>query len=90
MLVKLLGGLDFLSGLLLIFGTETKFPNIAFIILGLLFLMKASLGLLKNFASWIDFSGGIIFIALTFFIVPQVICVIAGILILQKGIFSFL
>jgi hypothetical protein len=89
MLIKILGGIDFLSGLLLIFGAGTKFPNALLISLGIILLLKSCFGMLKDFASWVDFLTGIIFIASIFFLVPNWICIIAGALILQKGLFSF-
>lgn len=89
MLVKILGGIDFIAGLILLFGT--KFVNDSILIFfGAILLIKAGIGLLKNFASWIDFISGIIFILSIFFQIPFGICLIAGILMIQKGIFSFI
>jgi len=90
MLIKFLGAIDFISGLILIFGAGIKLPSILLIIFGIILLIKASMGMLKDFASWIDFIAGLIFIASIFFVVPSIICLISGILMLQKGIFSFL
>ncbi|VVB82915.1 Uncharacterised protein [uncultured archaeon] len=90
MLVKFLGTIDFISGLILIFGAGIKLPSFLLIIIGVILLIKASMGMLKDFASWIDFIAGLIFIASMFFIVPSIICIVLGILILQKGLFSFL
>jgi hypothetical protein len=91
MLVKVLGGIDAISGLIMIIGAGVKIPVPILIIFGVILLIKAiGLGQLKDFPSWIDFCGGIIFILSILFIIPGVICIIAGILLLQKGIFSFL
>lgn len=88
MLVKILGAIDVISGLILIFGANNKLPSIMLIILGVALMIKAGIGLFKDFASWIDFCSGVIFILLIFFQIPWVICIIAGVLVLQKGIFS--
>ncbi len=90
MLVKILGAIDFLAGLILIFISGFSLPNQVLIFLGILFLIKSSLGLWKDFASWTDLFSGIIFILLVFFPIYWVICIIIGILLMQKGIFSFL
>jgi hypothetical protein len=90
MLIKFLGAIDFISGLILIFGSGIKLPTTLLMILGIILFIKASMGMLKDFASWIDLIAGIIFIASIFFVVPGIIGVISGILMLQKGIFSFL
>ena len=90
MLVKLFGTIDFIVALIFIFGTKTKLPTFLLIVLAVILLLKASLGQLKDFASWIDFAGGIIFIISIFVILPGAIYVIIGILSLQKSIFSFL
>jgi hypothetical protein len=90
MLIKILGATDFILGLILIFVTTTKLPYQILLILGIILLLKAGIGLLKDFASWIDFITGIIFILLIFLPIPWIICLVAGILLIQKGIFSFL
>ena len=66
MLVKVLGAIDFISGLILIFGAGIKLPSALLMILGAILLIKASMGMLKDFASWIDFTAGLIFIASIF------------------------
>jgi hypothetical protein len=89
MLVKVLGGIDFVAGLILLFGT--RFVNDSILIFfGVILLFKAGIGLLRNFASWIDLFSGIIFILSIFLQIPFGICIIAGILMIQKGIFSFI
>ena len=89
MLVKILGGIDFISGLILIIGAKF-IPYQILIFFGIILLIKALIGLLRDFASWIDFSAGVIFILLIFFPVHWIICLIVGILLIQKGIFSFI
>jgi len=90
MLVKALGALDFLAGLILIFTIWTKIPFLILIILAIIFLIKAGVGLLKDFASWIDLIAGGVFILLIFFPVYGIICLISAGLLIQKGIASFL
>ena len=89
MLVKILGGIDFICGIILIFGIKYM-PVYILVPLGIILIIKSGLGLLKDFTSWIDFLSGVCFILSIFFSVPTIICIIIGILILQKGIFSFL
>jgi len=90
MLVKVLGAIDLIGGLILLFCSGFELPLFLLVTLGIILLIKSSLGLLKNFASWIDFASGIVFLLLIFFPVFWIICVILGILLIQKGIFSFL
>ncbi len=90
MLIKILGVIDFIAGLLLIFGTNLKVPFPILIIFGIFLLVKAGIGLLKDFASWIDLIGGMVFILLIILPVYWIICLIAGILLIQKGIAGFL
>jgi len=90
MLVKVLGALDFIIGLILIFGARIKIPATILIILAVFLFIKAGIGLLKDFASWIDLLSGLIFILLIFFPLHWIICLIPAILLIQKGIVSFL
>ena len=90
MLVKILGAIDVIAGLILIFGPGINFPSSIVIIFGIVLLAKSSLGLLKDFASWIDFLAGLTFLLSVIISVPVIISVIIGLLILQKGVFSFL
>ncbi|HJX50225.1 MAG TPA: hypothetical protein VJ438_02060 [Candidatus Nanoarchaeia archaeon] len=89
MLVKILGAVDLIAGLVLIFGTRFV-PHSILIFFGIALLIKAGIGLLRDFASWIDLFAGIIFILSIFFQMPLLICLIPGILLIQKGIFSFI
>ena len=90
MLVKALGVIDLIAGLILTFVTSINFPSHFLIVFGIILLVKSSLGFLKDFASWVDFLAGIIFLASIIISVPIVISLIFGLLLLQKGIFSFL
>ncbi|HDZ60654.1 MAG TPA: hypothetical protein ENH46_03020 [Candidatus Pacearchaeota archaeon] len=88
MLLKAFGIIDIIAGLILIL--RASLSSKVFLILGIILLAKASLGLLKDFASWVDFISGGIFILLTVVSIPSIIGIIVGILIIQKGLFSFL
>ncbi|MFH1326795.1 MAG: hypothetical protein ABIH59_01575 [archaeon] len=90
MLIKILGGIDIALGLIHIFFNQLGVPNHILIILGLILIIKSSVGLLKDFASWIDLIGGILFLVLTIISIPQFIRIIIGVLIIQKGAASFL
>lgn len=88
MLIKILGIFDFVVGLILIFGMGLS--NKMYLVFGIILLIKSSLGLLKDFASWIDFSVGLMFFLSIIVSIPSWICIILGLLIIQKGVFSFL
>jgi hypothetical protein len=90
MLVKILGVVDIVIGLVLTAGIGVKLPSMILLPFGLILLIKAGIGLLKDFASWIDLLSGAVFILLIFFPVYWIICLIAGIMLIQKGIVSFL
>ena len=90
MLVKLLGAIDLVSGLILMFGAGLKIPYFILLPLGIILLIKASLGILKDIASWIDALCGLIMLILIIINIPWIIMIILGIAIIQKGIFSFL
>ena len=90
MLVKLLGGIDLVSGLILILGINKSLPLPILLIPGIILLIKAVMGGLRDFASWIDVFAGAIFILSIFLPVYWIISVIAGVLLIQKGIFSII
>ncbi|VVB83531.1 Uncharacterised protein [uncultured archaeon] len=90
MLVKILGTIDFIGGLILMFSPGFILPSFILIFFGAFHLIKSAFGFLKNPASWMDFSAGIVFILSIFFHIPMIICIIVGLLLIQKGIFSFL
>jgi len=90
MLVKILGLLDFVSSFILIFALYKFLPTSVILTIGVLVLLKSTLGLFQDVASWIDFfAGAILFLTLSNS-VPWIVCFIAGIFVLQKGLFSFL
>jgi len=90
MLVKILGAIDVIIGAILIFNLIPNLPTQILFFIGILFLVKSSLGMLKNLASWIDFLIGILFIISIIITIPSWIMIILGILVIQKGIISFL
>ncbi len=51
MLVKVLGASDILIGLILISGIGVKLPSIILLFSGIILLIKAGFGLLRDFAS---------------------------------------
>ncbi|MBS3076406.1 hypothetical protein J4481_01555 [Candidatus Pacearchaeota archaeon] len=90
MLVKILGLVDLIAGLILIFQSEINLPLKVALFFGMVLLLKSSLGMLKDFGSWIDFLGGILFLSSVLFSTPSIIGIIIGLLLIQKGIFSFI
>jgi len=60
------------------------------LVLGIILLIKSSIGFLKDFASWVDFLAGIVFLMSIIINIPIFIGIILGILLIQKGVFSFL
>ena len=90
MLVKILGLIDLIIGIILVFGIIEYLQNAFLMILGLILLAKSSLGMLKDFASWVDFIGGLVFFISVIISVPPIVSLIIGLFILQKGLFSFL
>ena len=89
MLVKLLGAIDVIAGLILLFGAGIDLPTNLLLFFGIVLIIKSSLGMLKDFASWIDFLSGIVFLLSVIFLIPTWINIILGVLILQKGVVSF-
>jgi len=90
MLVKILGGIDVLGGLLLILTLLTDVPHYLLIFFGVILLFKSLLGFPKNFGGWVDFCVGSILLLCIFFSIPLIIKIILAFLIVQKGISSFL
>ena len=84
MLVKILGAIDFIGGIILMLISGFDFSVYALIVLGIIFLAKSCLGFLKNFASWIDFVSGTIFILM----ILGFICIIIGLLLIYKKSFK--
>jgi hypothetical protein len=90
MLVKILGAVDLIIGIILMFSSGLKIASSISIILAVFLFIKAGTGLFKGFASWIDLFAGVVFVLLVFFPVYWAVCMVAGILLIQKGIVSFL
>ena len=90
MLLKVLGGIDVIAGLILIFGTSVDFPTKFLWIMGVIFLAKSSLGFWQDFGSWVDVLGGLVFLLMILIHIPILISIIVGILLIQKGAISFL
>ena len=90
MLIKILGAIDSLSGLILILSILTEMPFQILIFFGVVLLVKSLIGFLKDFAGWIDFLTGITLILMIFISIPLFIKIILMILIIQKGISSLL
>ncbi len=89
MLIKILGAIDLIAGIILVFGIQNFFPEEIILSLGVLLIGKSSLGMLRDFGSWIDIIAGGIFLISGLISFPWIIEIIAGIFVLQKGIFSF-
>jgi len=90
MLLKILGGIDILAALILIFKLNYLFPTFILIIFGIIILIKSSLGFLKDLPSWIDLLCGITILISLIVVIPLIISIVLGVAILQKGITSFL
>ena len=90
MLLKILGGFDLISGAILIFGSSFDWPWKFLWVIGILLILKACFGMLKDFASWIDLLSGVVFLALIIISIPKFIAIILGVLLIQKAIMSFL
>jgi len=91
MLLKILGAVDVLAGLVLIItAIGIKIPQNILMFFGIFLLIKSSLGLWKDFASWTDaLCGAVILISISSKI-PLFVLMFLAVIIGQKGIFSFL
>jgi hypothetical protein len=90
MLVKILGGIDLIGGLILIVAGSMKLPLFILLAFAAILIIKAIIGGFRDFAGWIDITASILFVLSIFFQIPWVICLIGGILLIQKGAVSFL
>ena len=91
MLLKILGTIDVVVGvILIIFGLGFDMYNNILIFSGIVLMSKSLLGFVKDFASWIDFLAGLMIILCIWIAIPKIIIIILGVLILQKGLFSFI
>ena len=89
MLVKIMGIIDLIVGIIILFLINLNLPNQMLFFFGILIFTKASVGRLKELGSWIDFSAGFVLFLSMIITLPATISVILGVLVLQKGIFSF-
>ena len=90
MFLKILGLLDAIFGIVLIFESSLNISKFLLILFGVIFLLKAAWGGFKGFASRVDVFAGLVFILLIAISIPVIINIIVGIFLIQKGIFSFL
>ncbi|MBU3907380.1 MAG: hypothetical protein KKA64_03980 [Nanoarchaeota archaeon] len=91
MLLKALGTIDLLSGLILILlGAGVNIPNNFLITGGAILFVKSGLGFWQDIGSLIDVVGGLVLLLSAWITFPGMISIIAGLIIAQKGIFSFL
>lgn len=91
MVVKILGAIDLVAGIILIFGSEIDLPWRVFFVVGALLLIKSFLGgIPKDPASVIDFFAGLVLFLSILISFPWYITVILGVLVIQKSIVSFL
>ena len=88
--MKILGGIDVVVGLILIFGSSVDFPTRFLWIMGVILLAKSSLGFWQDFGSWVDVLGGVMFFLMILIHIPIFFSLIIGILLVQKGAVSFI
>jgi len=88
MLIKILGAIDLIGGIILLLIGEIDF-KVLFFILGIIFIIKSSLGMWQDLGSWMDLLAGILFLSSIFFQI-EIIGIIIGICLIQKGLVSFL
>lgn len=85
--LKLLGILDIVIGIVLASITKFELSFGFLFVFAIILFIKSSLGMLKDFGSWIDFLSGVVFI-LSSLIILTPLHFIFAILLIQKGIFS--
>lgn len=90
MLVKILGSIDIISSLTLLFliSAESNYKILLFF--GIILIIKSSFGMLRDFASWVDFLCGAIFLLSIILNIPSFIIIILSLLLFQKGVFSWI
>jgi len=86
--MKILGIIDIIAGIIFVFGLQQYLFHWILILGGIVFLIKSTVGMYKDFASWVDLSGGLIFFLAIFVSVPSWVSLALGIFIGQKGIYS--
>lgn len=90
-MLKILGGIDVISALLLILmSVGIKMPVFILVVFAVIMILKSGLGLFKDIASWIDIFSALLFIISIFVPVFKILLVISAVLLFQKGILSFL
>ncbi len=90
-LLKSLGIIDLILGfcmILLVWGVE--FSTAIYLIFGLILLIKAGLGLFKDFGSWVDIYCGLLFLIAIGINIHIFFLIIGAVLLIQKGFISFL
>jgi len=90
MLVKILGVIDIVAAVMLIFSQNHIISTTFFVIFGVIMILKSVMGFFRNFGSWIDLTGGLSLILSVFFILPWIMLIICSVLVLQKGIASLI
>jgi len=91
MLVKILGAIDVLVGLILILiGSGNNLPKTILFVFGIVLALKSCLGFFKDVASWIDLICAIMLFGSAFISLPGILTIIAGLVIIQKGLVSFI
>lgn len=88
MLIQILGAVDVIAGLMLMF-SFASIPSQVFYFFGVLLIAKSLLGMLRDFASWVDALSGAVLLLSIIVSIPKFIGILFGILLLQKALFSF-
>jgi hypothetical protein len=86
----ILGGIDLISSLVLLFGKQLNLPATFFMFFAFLLFAKCLMGMLKDFASWIDLICGILLLLSIPLILPFAVKIVASAFLIQKGLFSFI
>lgn len=91
MLVKILGAIDVIGGILLfLIALKIELPQFILILFAVLFGLKSLFIFSGDVASVFDLIACGMFIVSNFAFLPIMIPIISGVLVLQKGVFSFL
>jgi len=90
MLVKALGIIDIISALILLVGSKELIgPQILFLF-GVILILKSSLGMWKDFFSWVDLLAGVVLLLEILTPVTPIVKIIFALILLYKGAVSFL
>ena len=87
--MKMFGVADLIIGMTLVFLSSFNPSANILISFSIIAFTKSSLGMLRDFGSWIDFSAGILLGIAILINIPLFLSLVVGFLVLQKGIFSF-